>query len=97
MTLGKVGAGVGTGLGEGVGTSDGTGVGNLVGVYVDGAGVGTSDGAGLGADVVGAGDCFRANATQHAAATAPFVNTHAQAEAQNHACGTRNGTAQLFR
>ena len=56
VTLGKVGAGVGTGLGEGVGTSDGTGVGNLVGVYVDGAGVGTSDGAGLGAEVVGAGD-----------------------------------------
>ena len=56
VTLGKVGAGVGTGLGEGVETSDGTGVGNLVGVYVDGAGVGTSDGAGLGAEVVGAGD-----------------------------------------
>ncbi len=51
VTLGKVGAGVGTGLGEDV---VGTGVGILVGEGVVGAGVGTSDGAGLGIAVVGA-------------------------------------------
>ena len=50
VTLGNVGAGVGTGLGEDV---VGTGVGILVGEGVVGAGVGTSDGAGLGAEVVG--------------------------------------------
>ena len=50
VTLGKVGAGVGTGLGKDV---VGTGVGILVGEGVVGAGVGTSDGAGLGAEVVG--------------------------------------------
>ena len=50
VTLGNVGAEVGTGLGEDV---VGTGVGIFVGVGVMGAGVGTSDGAGLGAEVVG--------------------------------------------
>ena len=51
VTLGNVGAGVGTGLGKDV---VGTGVGILVGEGVVGAGVGTSDGAGLGTEVVGA-------------------------------------------